>query len=438
MFRNVIKIIQILLWTSFVGFLFHTSQSRVVLNKYSISYFCFILIWLTGSLLFSKFTNPVVKIVKKISKNSKRNRQLFYAIVLLCAIMLSLLTLEYITRIMSNPSVKPTQLSIESFDPYLQNKPTKDRNIHINNIGFRGDDLPPEKKENVFRIFAVGGSTVLSSIVPYEKSHMKILENMLQKKYPDKKIEIYNAGENGYTTKHILILYLFKIKYLKPDLIITWNGFNDLNRICTAKPYATGNYEHDYSHYYGTTFNMLNTYYSDDFIKIKSRLLENAYEFFLNNFFSDLKFLFPKKEYHINYKGEIVNNFPPLSDYKNNMITFVDILKADNIPVIIGNQPYLFKNKMSQEEIDTLDGLLIPCLSDGGYPSVSSWKEGLIKINNETKQLSSEKSLDFVDLESNLPKNLTFFRDFVHTREKGDALIAKMLYDKIVAGGYIN
>lgn len=100
-------------------------------------------------------------------------------------------------------------------------------NIH-NSYGFRGDEFSLAKAETVFRIVTIGGSTTYSiDVQDYKDSYPYLLESYLHEEGFES-IEVLNAGVAGYTSHHNLINLQFRVLPLQPDLIVIYQGFNDI------------------------------------------------------------------------------------------------------------------------------------------------------------------------------------------------------------------
>ena len=101
--------------------------------------------------------------------------------------------------------------------------------ININNLGFRGDNFFKIKPDNTYRIFMVGGSTLFgtgatsddTTIPGYLKDFLKY------DKYPYD-IEVINAGIQGADSHNELELIKNRLLDLSPDLVIVYDGWNDL------------------------------------------------------------------------------------------------------------------------------------------------------------------------------------------------------------------
>lgn len=104
----------------------------------------------------------------------------------------------------------------------------KAENRH-NSLGFRGEEIPLEKKKKTIRIVCLGGSTTYGAVKDYRDSYPYLLEQKLKELVPGKQIEVINAGVSSYTTWESLINLQFRVLPLKPDIIIIYHGINDIH-----------------------------------------------------------------------------------------------------------------------------------------------------------------------------------------------------------------
>jgi peptidoglycan/LPS O-acetylase OafA/YrhL len=104
-----------------------------------------------------------------------------------------------------------------------------DTTIRINNLGFRGPDLPRDKGD-AFRIFAVGESQTFGpTLRDGERPWPELLQDLFDR-HADcgRKVEIVNAGTEAYTLADNLERMRRDILPLKPDLILSTHGMNGL------------------------------------------------------------------------------------------------------------------------------------------------------------------------------------------------------------------
>ncbi|MBL7001812.1 MAG: SGNH/GDSL hydrolase family protein [Nitrosopumilus sp.] len=102
------------------------------------------------------------------------------------------------------------------------------KTINVNSDGFRGNEL---KLDQSYRIFVIGGSTTFgvgstsdSTTIPY------FLQEKLIKENPNKNIEVINAGiPQAYSFTEINLIKK-NILNQSPNMIIIYDGWNDLEQ----------------------------------------------------------------------------------------------------------------------------------------------------------------------------------------------------------------
>jgi peptidoglycan/LPS O-acetylase OafA/YrhL/lysophospholipase L1-like esterase len=102
-----------------------------------------------------------------------------------------------------------------------------DTAIRINNLGFRGPDLPRDKGD-AFRIVALGESQTFGpTLRDGEKPWPELLQDLFdQHASCGRKIEVINGGTEAYTLENNLERMRRDILPLKPDLILSTHGMN--------------------------------------------------------------------------------------------------------------------------------------------------------------------------------------------------------------------
>jgi len=156
-----------------------------------------------------------------------------------------IISLEVMSRIYLNYFVEKSPQPKFQFDSYriYAHRPDfkegdgKKNWITINSEGFRRKtNVSIAKDSNCFRAFLLGGSAAhgISSAAPYPIRHLyddetidAYLEQMLQKKYPEKKIEVINAAVTGYQVFQHTNYIISELLDYNPDLIIFFDGAND-------------------------------------------------------------------------------------------------------------------------------------------------------------------------------------------------------------------
>jgi hypothetical protein len=99
----------------------------------------------------------------------------------------------------------------------------------INALGYRGPDVTIEKPPGLVRILALGGSTTLS--YPFVKDPARTwvatLEDRLNQAAGARRFQVINAGLPYATSAELLAGYVFRHRFLQPDLVVIHEGGND-------------------------------------------------------------------------------------------------------------------------------------------------------------------------------------------------------------------
>ena len=115
--------------------------------------------------------------------------------------------------------------------PNQQNK-----SITINSLGFRGEEFSPEKLEDVYRIFMLGGSTMFGHGATSDQTTIPGYVQEFFQNYNDEfKIEIINGGIQGADSYAETKMIERKLLTYSPDMIIVYDGWNDLRADNTAE-----------------------------------------------------------------------------------------------------------------------------------------------------------------------------------------------------------
>ena len=100
--------------------------------------------------------------------------------------------------------------------------------ININSHGFRGQEITLEKPSNTYRIFAIGGSTMLGTGSTSDVTTIPgFLQTYFDKNSEGVKVEVINAGISGAWSLSESSLIKNKLLKFNPDLFIIYDGWND-------------------------------------------------------------------------------------------------------------------------------------------------------------------------------------------------------------------
>jgi len=173
----------------------------------------------------------------------------------LAAFCLAVLTCEIVLRI-ADYHYAPLEIKVEgletdwrfrhsfgdrhfTYDPKLIWRPRRNHAV-FNSQGFRGRELPQEKRPGEFRIFTVGDSNTLGW-AEGGASWPKCLEELVTMRYADSCV--VNAGVWGYSSFQGLQRFREILPY-DPDLVLISFGANDAHRVvCPDAEFALPDYQ---------------------------------------------------------------------------------------------------------------------------------------------------------------------------------------------------
>ncbi len=116
--------------------------------------------------------------------------------------------------------------------PYLvhASKPNiQTARLHTNAMGFRGPDFDQQKATGTFRVVVLGGSHVFGWGASNDEATIPaVLERVLRERYPQRNIEVINAGRRWYNSTQALILYETVLTHLSPDALVFMGGYTGL------------------------------------------------------------------------------------------------------------------------------------------------------------------------------------------------------------------
>lgn len=321
--------------------------------------------------------------------------------------------------------------------PFLQVLPSGQVD-HVNEAGFRGDPIEPRKPAGTFRIFTLGGSTTIGVANPYADSYPRLLQTLLQEAYPDRAIEVQNAGSAWYTTAHALIAYQTRVRRYDPDLVIFFEGINDLVRSFSPPWFAVGPFRPDYGHYLGpyTRFRGPEVEFLDAaprpfgadlllFRHLRRRLTGEPSPFDNRD---------PDNVARVAGRMTAIDvpTFRSLASYREYYDLLIRNVQADGHAIIVASQPFLYDDALSEEDRRGLYFAPMFCAEAGQYPNLSSMTRGMRAFNDAAREIATTRGVPLIDVERAVPKTREYFSDDVHLRRAANAILAREMADWII------
>jgi lysophospholipase L1-like esterase len=122
-----------------------------------------------------------------------------------------------------------------------------DSAISINSKGFRGEEIP-EPKGDAYRIVALGESTTFGiTMEAHDRPWPERLQALIQERIkPSRPVQVINAGIPGWSLYENLPRLRAEILALKPDMILSYHGYNGFRFIYDGMPPIRGRFPPSY------------------------------------------------------------------------------------------------------------------------------------------------------------------------------------------------
>lgn len=284
-------------------------------------------------------------------------------------------------------------------------------NYTTNNMGYLSGpdgqrDVLILKPKDLFRINCLGASTTGNYIKRDNKnySYPNELEKILLKQAKEN-IEVNNFGVGGYNSADILINFALNVIETKPDTIILYHAYNDIDA------YLTPDLMTDYSH---SRKNLAESIWMYKFVQkipvFRLNFINYLIEFWLP--------VVPRNSLIKNVtKGKrdlTINPKDGLSLYKRNIQSLIDIAKANNIEIILSSFCHYLHSEIKDSKLH------------------NRFHEIVQLENIIIENLAQTNKLTFVDNAHLIPHEDKYFVDSIHFSPEGMKLLARNFADAII------
>jgi len=103
----------------------------------------------------------------------------------------------------------------------------RDIRMEINSLGFRDEEISPEKAEDELRILTLGDSITWASYLQAEETFVERMEDYLSKSLPGRPVEVINAGVGDVGLKEEIDILEERGLAVRPDLVVVSFYLND-------------------------------------------------------------------------------------------------------------------------------------------------------------------------------------------------------------------
>jgi lysophospholipase L1-like esterase len=350
------------------------------------------------------------------------------------SILLTFFLLEIGARLWLNylapPALYDRYVLFTSIDPkelawtphqYLVYSPTpnyrKGQTFH-NSLGYRNDEFSLEKPSNVYRIVALGGSSTYDiRIEDNHKTFTAQLEKLLTEEYGYQNVEVINAGVPGYNSWEILTNLEFRVLDLDPDLIIIYEGTNDVHaRLVEPRSYRGDNSGRRQP----WAVPPVPVWEHSALLRIVSRMTNFTRQVSVDDFTSSPTFLSWPFEFRLDEDGvdptNVLEQNPPIY-FQRNLENIIAISKEHGIEVLFATWAHS------------------PYLND--YASKDYYQQGFQENNEVVKEVANRHHIPLFDFAEVMPQDAKYWADGRHSNEAGALLKAVLFAEFIHTQGLI-
>ena len=312
---------------------------------------------------------------------------------------------------------KPEAFGMSSIDM----EPTGDEDIpfKLNNLGFRSDHpFKKDKKEGVIRVVMLGGSTVFNG-APLSKSISGYLEQVMNS--DGRNVEVMNFGAVSYASGQELSLLLHTVGDFNPDLVIVYDGGNDIIMPHGGDPRP--GYPYNFLVYEAGLKYMDKETSSMQLIGLllrKSALIRKFFDKPLQDKIVQIK------EHRKEVKYESKEWERAIVDaYVKNIEKMCQVGKGFNFKVAVFLQPLYDVSINSSGEYETISEARSAAYTVEQYKRLKPRFEELHeKYANEGCSFKNLSDLFQGDDKS-------YYWDFIHTNNEGNRIIAERIYEEL-------
>jgi lysophospholipase L1-like esterase len=270
--------------------------------------------------------------------------------------------------------------------------------IRINQLGFRGPEIPREKGD-AYRIVTLGESTTFGHTMyaedrPWPRVLEQIITNQLS---PQRPVQVINAGIPSYTLHWNIERLKRRILDLQPDMIISYHGYNGFNWLTPELPPVSGRRPPKY-------------------LTRPLKLLADA----------EYRFKVMAYRREVSRHAAHPKSAPPSAEeneYVRGYRELVEIARTNNIRLVLANYSMAVN---AASELDVI------AFYRAGFPNVHSQ----IKANELHSQIVANVAkhnpdISYVNTHPALDGQYDKFIDLVHFTQEGRELMAEAMFNGI-------
>jgi len=287
--------------------------------------------------------------------------------------------------------------------------------VSHNALGYRGPETTAFKAPGTIRILCLGGSSTYGVGASSNSwTWPAQLQRALAGSRPAAPVEVVNAGVPGYTSFETLIDLELRGVDLAPDLVIVYQGFNDLRAATRAEDRVAGDNIH-YRRRWTAPGGDSNGVLAYSRVALLSRWLFTAFQ----SRVSDLSEYVVVDAHAPQFVRPV--DKAALASYRRNLIQTVAVARAAGARVLIVTQAY-GEATIHPDEIEIVDG------------GMSAFAE----IARDIVRRSGDPATALLDGRRILPAFEGVFSEIDHLSDHGVQVLGALVAEKLSALGWVS
>ena len=376
-------------------------------------------------------TSGIYLLIKQPSIKFIRKTEVILAVF---SILLTFVFLEIGARLWLNYLATPDQYdryvlytSIEPSDlawtphPYLSYYPTpnyrKGKTSH-NSLSYRNDEFSLDKPDGVYRIVTLGGSSTYDvRIEDNANTFAAQLEKLLKEEYGYQNVQVINAGVPGYNSWEILVNLEFRVLDLDPDLVIIYEGTNDVHARLVEPSAYRGD---DLGRRQAWQAPRVALWEHSALLRIVSRRTNITRQVSVDDFVSSPTYVSWPFEFRLREENldpaKILKENPPVY-FRRNLENMIAVAKEHGVEIMFSTWAHS------------------PYLND--YASEGYYQQGFKENNDVVKEVATNKQIPLFDFAEVMPYDAKYWADGRHVNEAGALAKARLFAEFIHNQGLI-
>jgi len=306
------------------------------------------------------------------------------------------------------------RLAVAQLKPYVAFAPPanyRSATVNTNERGFRGETVISPKPSGRRRVVVLGGSAVFGSGASSDAATFPARLQAGLRTRAGRDVEVVNGGAPAYVSGQELARLIYEVIDLEPDVVIVYDGFNDLNSplLFDPRPGYPSNFEWLERSAHLNSFRNLLTY------RLQLAVQTSGLGFWARRLRGA--------------RDGVVPTAPAvdadiLETYRRNLDRMVSVMQARGIRAVCVFQPTLLARQRRTAAEDALVAYM-----ERRHPGYAGRFGSLLPRAVEAmRAVAGTRGVPFVDLSSLFDASTeTVFIDTAHVTDRGNALIAERL-----------